>query len=153
VIETAAQSKLVARVKALGGWAKKKSNRYNAGIPDLDVLLPGYPRFDVEVKHLGKVGATFKRQVETTPLQDEVMRQMNAVNPYHTAAIVAVTHERGRDLMVQFIPATQQHVTHEDPCFPVKTLSLPQLAPLLSRLRIFSLAPGPMSPRPQPPSS
>lgn len=131
------QSKLVDAIRSFGGYAIKKSNKFSAGILDLEVVMTRYAPFDIEVKYLGEVGHTFNRKVETTALQKKTLSEKNGINPGHTAAIVGVTFTRARKHYVVFIPEGQDHVTERDkPCLEIKSLSQSNLSPILSSLRV-----------------
>lgn len=68
--EKAIESKLVAAIDKVGGWALKLPCTYVAGLPDRMVLLPKGRIFFVEVKTTGK---------KPTPIQRLIHRRLHCL--------------------------------------------------------------------------
>lgn len=109
--ETARQLQIVKTARDAGGYANKQTNAYTSGILDLKVIISGFAPVDIEVKDLKDVGNTFKRKVDTTPLQKDTLKDINAVHA--GLAFVMVTYKRGATIYVAYLSADETHVTQE----------------------------------------
>lgn len=67
--ELGVQTKIIKSVRRDGGYARKASNRFAIGVPDLTVALPPFAPCLIEVKDFGKVADTFNRQIDVTDKQ------------------------------------------------------------------------------------
>ena len=102
--ELAEQTNLIKSVRLAGGYARKMSNRYSIGIPDLLIGLPPFVPFLAEMKDLGTVVDDFDRQLNVTPKQNHEMGLLSG--PYERAAygaaalvLVHIVHRREHRLV------------------------------------------------------
>jgi hypothetical protein len=82
-VETVKQKTIMTAVEACGGWAKKASNMYVNGIPDLVIKHPGvFPfSFEVEVKTLKALPVRMADRVKFAhPLTELQNLCLNAIN-------------------------------------------------------------------------
>jgi len=102
--ELAVQTNIIKSVRRDGGYARKASNRFAIGVPDLTVALQPFAPCLIEVKDFGKVPDSFDRQIEVTDKQAEELKLFSL--PYEDAGLgrvgflaVRVIH-RGEDRLV-----------------------------------------------------
>lgn len=74
-VELREQTNIIKSVRQDGGYARKASNRFAIGIPDLTVALPPFAPCLIEVKTLGEVIDNFDRKVEVTDKQSEELKR------------------------------------------------------------------------------
>lgn len=97
------------------GYAFKIKMSSINGLPDLCCVMPGFVPVLLEAKLIKDVGSTFKRTINYSKLQTELLSKCNKVNPVHTVAwgLVFVKYCDGYDycaLMEPEIPT----MTHND---------------------------------------
>lgn len=126
MIETDRQLAIKKQFIKGGGYARKQTNAYTSGIPDLHAIAPGFAPVDIEVKDLGQIltkSGKFDRKVDTTRLQRDTMLEMNTASGqgWHpdtgltrTSAFVMVTWKIGATIYVASIPHYQQCINSED---------------------------------------
>lgn len=117
------QREICQSVRREGGWAKKLTNRFTIGIPDLLIArFPSIP-FIAEVKDLGQVRDTFSRKLDVTEKQSHELRTFDqAISDPHAdatnhaaakryAAVVLVGWAWGRDRWLAMLPPDADHIT------------------------------------------
>ena len=120
--ELEVQSKIIMSVRKDGGYARKASNRFMIGIPDLVIALPPFAPCMVEVKDFGVVTDDFDRKVGVTPKQSYEMMLISKAyedaNLGRTAFVAVSLVHKGKHRLV-LAPHNIQRLSHayeKHPC-------------------------------------
>ncbi len=115
--ETKLQHDLIKSVKAEGGYAHKRSSRFQVGISDLLINFPGFCPVIVEVKDLGAVPAKFSRQLAVTAKQAlDLQRYDEAQNldgVQRTAAFLLVGFIWNKEHLLAYLPRTTKRLASD----------------------------------------
>lgn len=114
------QTDIVQSVRKDGGYARKMSNRFAVGVPDLLVALYPFAPCLIEVKDLGECGDTFNRQVAVTPKQRHEMGLFSKVyegnhnqySPFRRAALVLVAIKHRGEHRLVALPRDAERLDH-----------------------------------------
>ena len=109
------QAEICKSVIEQGGWAKKLTNQFTIGIPDLLISLPGFIPCLAEVKDFGEVGDKFDRQIDLSPKQRHELLAFDKVN-IGSAVLLIGLKWRNEHYLVALPPATQRlsHLYRDD---------------------------------------
>lgn len=115
--ETEYQLEIKKSVIAQGGFAFKLSNTYTVGVPDLGIWLPPFAPLVAEVKVIRECGDKFRREIATTPKQDQFMADVSgryeALGFFSVAfVLVVVEWEDSKKRHLIGVPRTETHITH-----------------------------------------
>ena len=119
--ELALQTDIIRSVRQQGGWARKMSNRFLVGMPDLVMALHPFAICIAEVKDLGPVTEKFDRKLDVSPKQRHELRmihvaywdKMNIYTPKRRASLLLVGATLGRRHMLTALPWDAKRVTYE----------------------------------------
>ena len=103
------QAEICKSVVVQGGWAKKLTNQFTIGIPDLLISLPGLAPCLAEVKDFDVVGDKFDRKLDVSPKQRHELLTFNAVNP--ATAVILVGLKWGNEHHLVCLPADAERLS------------------------------------------
>lgn len=112
--ETDWQSKVVQKIKAEGGHARKLSSSFAVGVLDLMVVHPSLKTMFIEAKMLKDVGDAFNRRMDYTEKQKEEASNIRKAGGI--AAGLAIIYKKPTEVYLTLVPVPpeRQHfnVTH-----------------------------------------
>lgn len=118
------QREICQSVRKDGGWARKLTNRFTIGIPDLLVALYPFVPCLLEVKDLGEVGEMFHRKLNVTEKQrheliafDEAISEAHGRDTHQStgkryASAVLVGWSWGRDRWLAMLPPDETYASN-----------------------------------------
>lgn len=124
--ELSIQTDIIQSVRRTGGYARKLSNRFQVGVPDLLVVLFPFAPFVSEVKDMGELGEVFSRKISITEKQRHELLAVDgayreALHPYtpkRRASVIMCGYVQAGVHWLAALPAEATHVTHRCPRVP-----------------------------------
>lgn len=125
--ELLVQTNIIKSVRKDGGYARKMSNRFLIGIPDLVLGLYPFGVCFAEVKDLGECGRTFNRKIPVTEKQrhelnliDAAYKKTNLIyTPYqHVAFVLVAFKHQGKHMLVAANRNIESLTHHFDSFYP-----------------------------------
>ncbi len=108
--ETQLQTDIIKSVRRDGGWARKLSNRFQVGIPDLVISLQGWAPCFAEVKDFGEIKGEFDRDAGVTAKQHDELNKISKSQPFYIAMVlIGFTMDKKHYLL--YLPYSTQRVS------------------------------------------
>ncbi len=104
------QTHIVKSVRKDGGYARKLSNRFQVGIPDLIISMPSFAPCFAEVKDFGEVKGEFDRDIGLTEKQAHELTKISKSQIY-PIAMVLIGFTQAKKHYLMYLPHTARRVS------------------------------------------
>ncbi len=110
--ELKVQAEICRSVREQEGYARKLSNRFLVGFPDLIIILKDSAACFAEVKDLGIVTENFDQKIEISPKQQHELKEMAApTKDLHHNTFILVKFEREEIHYLAILPSTAERLS------------------------------------------